>query len=123
MTDPAYGIAYADKNLFLNEIDRGNRIQRQVANDHFPGQAPVVFSAALKLALHYAEIAASAYATVPGGPLLPKFIAAFDASGFSFRSSLVWKKQQFVIGRSDYHLAHELILYGWVPNWAPLLHR
>ena len=29
---------------------------------------------------------------------------------------MVWKKQQFVIGRSDYHLAHELILYGWVPN-------
>jgi hypothetical protein len=115
-SDPAYGCSYAAKNQFLNAIDRGNRIQRPIANDHAPEKAPLVFSAALKLSLGYAEKAASAYATVPGGPLLPKFIAAFEAAGFSFRSSLVWVKQQFVIGRSDYNLAHELIIYGWRPN-------
>jgi hypothetical protein len=81
--DPAYGCSYSDKNQFLNAIDRGNRIQRPIANDHSPEQAPLVFSAALKLSLRYAEIAASAYATVPGGPLLPKFIAAFEGVTFS----------------------------------------
>ena len=35
-TDPAYGVSYADKNKFLNAIDRGNRIQRPIANDHAP---------------------------------------------------------------------------------------
>ena len=115
-TDPAYGVSYADKNKFLNAIDRGNRIQRPIANDHAPGEAPAVFSGALKVAISYAEKAASAYATVPGGPLLPKFIAAFEAAGFSFRSSLVWAKQQFVIGRSDYNYAHEIVLYGWIPG-------
>jgi DNA modification methylase len=115
-TDPAYGVSYADKNQYLNAIDRGNRIQRPIANDHVPGRAPAVFCAALKMALPYAEKAASAYATVPGGPLLPKFIAAFEEAGFGLRSSLVWVKQQFVIGRSDYNLAHELLLYGWRPN-------
>jgi hypothetical protein len=115
-SDPAYGVSYNDKNKFLNAIDRGNRIQRPIANDDVPAEAPAVFSAALRVALPYAEKAASAYATVPGGPLLPKFIAAFDASGFAFKSSLVWVKQQFVIGRSDYHFRHEHVLYGWIPN-------
>lgn len=47
---------------------------------------------------------------------MAKFIAAFDDSGFSFKSSLVWVKQQFVIGRSDYHFRHEHVLYGWIEN-------
>ena len=28
----------------------------------------------------------------------------------------MWVKQQFVIGRSDYNYAHEIVLYGWIPN-------
>ena len=114
--DPPYGVSYADKNEFLNAIDRGNRVQKPIANDHLPTEAPAIFSAALRLAVNYAERAASAYTTVPGGPLLAKFIAAFDDSGFSFKSSLVWVKQQFVIGRSDYHFRHEHVLYGWIEN-------
>jgi DNA modification methylase len=55
---------------------------------------------------------------VPGGPLLPDFIAAFNQSGFSFKTSLVWVKNQFVLGRSDYQYRHEHILYGWIENGA-----
>ena len=65
---------------------------------------------------------AVAYATVPSGPLLPGFIDAFSTSGFNFRHLLVWVKQQFVIGMSDYHYRHEAVLYGWLGNgthyWA-----
>jgi hypothetical protein len=32
-TDPPYGVAYADKNKFLNRSDRGNRVQKPIAND------------------------------------------------------------------------------------------
>jgi DNA modification methylase len=60
----------------------------------------------------------SAYACVPGGPLLPQFIAAFNSSGFTFHASLVWVKSQFVLGRSDYNCSHEIILYGWRENGA-----
>jgi len=37
-------------------------------------------------------------------------------AGFRFRHSLVWVKQQFVIGMADYHYRHEPILYGWIEN-------
>jgi DNA modification methylase len=116
--DPPYGVSYADENEYLNAIDRGNRVQKPIANDHLPTEAPAIFSAALRVAVPYAEKGASVYATAPGGPLLARFIAAFDDSGFSFKSSLVWVKQQFVIGRSDYHFRHEHILYGWIENGA-----
>ena len=116
-TDPPYGVSYADKNEFLNALDRGNRVQKAIANDHY-AEAACIFSAALRIAVTRAENGASCYATVPGGRLLPKFIAAFDDSGFAFRNSLVWVKQQFVIGRSDYHFRHEHILYGWIENGA-----
>ena len=33
-TDPPYGVGYAHKNKFLNKGDRGNRIQKEIANDH-----------------------------------------------------------------------------------------
>jgi DNA modification methylase len=48
--------------------------------------------------------------------LLPHFIAAFNASGFSFKHLLVWVKQHFVLGMCDYQQRHEPILYGWLEN-------
>jgi hypothetical protein len=32
-TDPPYGVSYADKNAFLNAIDKGNRIQSPISGD------------------------------------------------------------------------------------------
>ena len=49
-----------------------------------------------------------------------RFIGALEAAGFAFKSTLVWVKNQFVIGMSDYHFRHELILYGWLQNGAHL---
>lgn len=115
-TDPPYGVSYGKKNQGLNAADRGNRIQRRIVNDQAPSEAPAVFTAALRLVVAHAENGASCYATIPPGSLLAKFIAAFDASGFSFKHSLVWVKNHFVLGRSDYHSRHEHILYGWLEN-------
>jgi hypothetical protein len=117
-TDPAHGVSYAAKNEFLNALDRGNRVQKPIASDNDPDAAPRIFAAALRVAIRYAEKGASCYATVPSGPLLPEFIAAFNQSGFSFRALLVWVKNQFVLGRSDYNFRHESVLYGWIENGA-----
>jgi len=46
----------------------------------------------------------------------PSFIAGFEGAGLSFKHLLVWVKQHFVIGMSDYHYRHEAILYGWHEN-------
>jgi DNA modification methylase len=41
------------------------------------------------------------------------FRTAFIEAGFMLKQCLIWAKQQFVFGRSDYHWQHEPILYGW----------
>lgn len=118
-SDPPYGIDYARKNELLNRTDRGNRIQKPIVNDELGPQAvAALFRGALKQSLAFAARGAACYATVPSGTLLPNFIAAFNDSGFSFKHLLVWVKQQFVLGMSDYQPRHEPVLYGWVENGA-----
>jgi DNA modification methylase len=113
-SDPPYGLDYAGKNELLNRTDRGNRIQKPIANDELGTEAvTALFRDALQQALPFAAKGAACYATVPSGTLLPHFLAAFDASGFSFKHLLVWVKQHFVIGMSDYQQRHEPVLYGW----------
>ncbi len=112
--DPPYGVDYAGKNELLNRTDRGNRIQKPIANDELePAAVAAMFRDALKQALAVAAKGASCYATVPSGTLLPYFIAALNDSGFAFKHMLVWVKQHFVIGMSDYQQRHEPVLYGW----------
>jgi site-specific DNA-methyltransferase (adenine-specific) len=41
------------------------------------------------------------------------FRKAFKDSGFKLSSTLIWKKNALVMGRSDYHWMHEPCLYGW----------
>jgi DNA modification methylase len=116
-TDPPYGVSYADKNKFLNRSDRGNRVQKPIANDHLSAEeTEALFAGALAAIVEHCEPGAACYASVPGGPLLERFMRAFNASGFSLKHTLVWVKNQFVIGMSDYHFRHEPVLYGWIEN-------
>ena len=98
-TDAPYGVGYADKNRLLNRRDRGNRIQKPIANDHLSEvDTGALFRDALVVACEYCEPGACVYATVPGGPLLVRFIAALEAAGFGLHSTLVWVKNHFVLG-------------------------
>ena len=55
-----------------------------------------------------------------GGNLL--LLLALRDSGFPLRHMLIWAKNQFVIGRSDYHYQHEPVIYGWVDGAAHQFH-
>ena len=118
-TDPPYGVNYADKNEFLNSLDRGNHIQVPIENDHMSeGETEALAQDALTLAATACVPGGSCYVACPPGTPLPHFIAAVAASGFAFKHSLVWVKQQFVLGRCDYHYRHEVVLYGWKQDAA-----
>jgi DNA modification methylase len=57
----------------------------------------------------------------PGAPIYvfhadsegANFRMAFKDAGLKLSQCLVWVKQQFVMGRQDFHWQHEPILYGW----------
>jgi DNA modification methylase len=115
-TDPPYGVSYSAKTAWM-ERHGAQRTRRPIKNDDLtPEEVAALFTRALAIATENAESGASMYATIPAGPMLPVFIAAMENGGFSYRHSLVWVKQNFVLGRADYHYRHEPILYGWLKN-------
>jgi DNA modification methylase len=90
--------------------------RRPIENDSLkPNELQKLFVTALDVARQYAMPGAVIYATVPS-VFLKHFIEGLEDGGFSYRHCLVWIKQTFVMGRSDYHYRHEPILYGWIEN-------
>jgi len=115
VTDPPYGINYAEKNRRLNLYDPKKRNEAPIASDNETSdalQAYLVewFSAVRGLL----DDGACYYVTAPSGGGLLHFMQALQEADFLLRHVLVWVKNQSVFGRSDYHYRHENILYGWV---------
>lgn len=102
-TDPPYNVDYTG----------GTDQALKIANDHMSDKDFRAFLvSAFKVAAAF---------TKPGGAI---YVCHADTEGINFRSALieagfllkqciVWVKQQFVMGRQDYHWQHEPILYGW----------
>lgn len=120
VTDPPYGVSYADKNVFLNAIVRGNRIQTPIENDHHtPDEMYRLWVEWFSVLGKCGAAGASYYTTGPqGGELLLLFLLALRDSGFPLRHMLIWVKNNMVLGRCDYHYQHEPILYGWLDGSA-----
>lgn len=111
-TDPPYGVAYVGKTKDALTIE----------NDKLDPQKLRVFLDALfSQALRHCAKGAAWYVASPAGPLFGVFGAALEALGV-WKHTLTWVKDQFVLGRCDYHYRHEPIFYGWEPNgphlWA-----
>lgn len=114
VTDPPYGVKY-DAN-WRNEADRANgkkigaRATGKVANDErwdwreawalFPGDVCYVWLA---------------------GRLAEKVAGSLEAEGFEIRAQIIWRKNNFAIGRGDYHWQHEPCWYavrkGKIGHW------
>lgn len=102
-TDPPYNVAYEGKT----------KDKLTIQNDQMEKQD---FKEFLRTAFSN-----MALVTKPGGAIYVahadtegvNFRTALVEAGFLFKQCLVWVKQQFVMGRQDYHWKHEPILYGW----------
>jgi DNA modification methylase len=116
-TDPPYGVSYADKNAFLNAVDKGNRIQVSIKNDHqsVAEMKKLWLSAFSNLALSCTD-KASYYITGPQGGELMMMMMMINDSGWQLKHMLIWSKNNHVLGRCDYHYKHEPILFGWKQN-------
>lgn len=115
ITDPPYNVDYEAKDKSLESAYKRNTTRKvneiigdRMDDDEFYNFLFRVFS-------NYCDIAKAGaavyvfHADIEG----LTFRQAFDASGFALKQVLIWEKNQFVIGRQDYHWRHEPILYGW----------
>lgn len=115
ITDPPYNVDYEAKDKSLESAYKRNTTRKvneiigdRMDDDEFYNFLFRVFS-------NYCDIAkagAAVYVFHADSEGLT-FRQAFDASGFALKQVLIWEKNQFVIGRQDYHWRHEPILYGW----------
>ena len=101
-TDPPYGVDYEGKRT----------LRRKIENDVSDGLAMMLL-AVFTNADTSLRPGAPIYVACPGGPRLVDFLKAFIDTGWLFRQGLVWVKDSFVVGHSDYHYRHEQIIFGY----------
>jgi site-specific DNA-methyltransferase (adenine-specific) len=107
-TDPPYGVSYVGKTEDALTID----------NDELsPDELRAFLRTVMGVALVSCKPGAAWYVMSPPGPLHLVFGHELATLGV-FRQTLVWVKDQFVMGHSDYHYRHEPIYYGWTTGAA-----
>lgn len=115
VTDPPYNVDYGNKNKFLNRMcpGKGGRHEEEIKNDrktkekffNFLKSAFTNMLSALKQGgVFYIWLADSNRLT---------FESALNASGGLMKQTILWVKNNFVLGRQDYQWRHEPCLYGW----------
>lgn len=107
ITDPPYGVSYVGKTkdaLTLQGDEQDDGATRELVRA-FLGAMPV-------------KDGGPFYLFAPAGNTELQFRLAIVDAGLELRQALVWVKDQFVMGRQDYHWRHESILYGWRPGAA-----
>lgn len=106
LTDPPYGVSYVGKTSESLTIENDSLSEEDTAR---------LWDNALGVAFDNTKDGGAIYATIPPGSLQTVFVDALKARG-ALRQVLIWDKGTLVLGRSDYHYAHEPILYGWKPG-------
>lgn len=107
-TDPPYGVAYVGKTADALTI----------ANDDLDvAKLDRFLRSVLGIALVSSNPGAAWYVASPPGPLSLVFGRVLLDVGV-YRQTLIWAKDQFVLGHSDYHYRHEPVYYGWTPGAA-----
>lgn len=118
-TDPPYNVDIGGKNAGLDKVDGGNRSKSgSIKNDKMDDDSFRQFLCDSMLSLYTVmKPGASIYVAHPDREA-HNFHHAFRAVGLKFSGCIIWKKNQFVLGMTDYQPMHEPILYGWKPGKA-----
>ena len=114
-TDPPYNVDYSSKNAFLNEADKGNRIQKDIAGDFGYSDKECgekLWKPAFQNMRDNAKDDCSIYVTMPQGGAHMVMMMMCSAS-WQVKHELIWVKNNHVLGRTDYFYKHEPILFGW----------
>ncbi|MGM9908888.1 MAG: DNA modification methylase [Limosilactobacillus vaginalis] len=113
LTDPPYNVDYSAKDYGRDKASK-TRKNNQIANDKMtPGEFYKFLLSVFQNAKDNLKDGASFYiwfsdlATV-------EFNNAANEAGLLVKETLIWEKNNIVLGRQDYQHKHEPCLYGWV---------
>lgn len=113
LTDPPYNVDYSSKDYGRDKASK-TRKYNQISNDKMtPDEFYEFLLSVFKNAKDNLKTGASFYiwfsdlATV-------EFNNAANEAGLLVKETLIWEKNNIVLGRQDYQHKHEPCLYGWV---------
>ena len=119
-TDPPYGVAIQELDLEQAKARNRRTDGKGVMNDDLVGKDLHAFlTDSLSNAYISSRDGAVWYVAGPPGNLAVIFGGVLEEIGI-LRHILIWEKDQFVMGRADYHYQHENIFYGWKEGAAHL---
>lgn len=104
-TDPPYGVSYVGKTKDSLTIENDGR-------EGLGGLLVAAFRAVDTVLAPSGRF----YIAAPSGPQGTVFRNSLADVGWKLHQVLVWVKDVMVLGHSDYHYAHEDVLYGWKPG-------
>jgi len=115
LTDPPYGVSYIEKNAAVNGGVVHNMAGKKITDDEKElGDIKKLWFSAAKHAHDFTNNEASyLWFACQGGDQMMMMMMMIGEAGWKVRHELIWVKDSFVFGRSDYHYQHEPILYGW----------
>jgi DNA modification methylase len=118
-TDPPYNVDIGAKNAGLDRADGGKRAAKGgIANDAMSDAKFLDFLCDLFRSIYeQMKPGAAIYVAHPDREG-HNFHNAFRMAGFKFSGCVVWRKNQMVLGMTDYQNIHEPLLYGWKPGKA-----
>jgi len=103
--DPPYGVNYANS---AKDKQRGKH--RPILNDNLgEGFGPFLYDACLNIL----TVTKGAVYICMSSSELDRLQKAFREAGGRWSTFIVWAKNTFTLGRSDYQRQYEPILYGW----------
>ena len=97
--DPPYNVAY-----------RKGKVRKAIANDDLGSGFGAFLEAACRAMVRVTK--GAIYICISGAEI-DVLKAAFAAAGGHWSTFVIWSKDRFTLGRSDYQRQYEPILYGW----------
>lgn len=113
ITDPPYNVNYEEKAAALNVWRPNNNGAMEIENDLMGNEEfyNFLYKAYTNMA-EFMRAGAAIYVFHADSEGL-NFRKAFVDAGLKLSECLIWEKNNFVLGRQDYHWRHEPVLYGW----------
>ena len=105
VTDPPYGVNYAN-----SAKDKLRGTHRPILNDNLGEDFEPFLKAALTPMIAHCQ---GAIYIAMSSSELDTLQSAFRAAGGKWSTFIIWAKNTFTLGRSDYQRQYEPILYGW----------
>jgi len=110
--DPPYGVGYGSSAPTKRERER-----RKIANDDL---GDVAFGEFLRKAcVNLLSVTKGAVYISMSSSELHTLQKAFTAAGGHWSTFVIWAKDRFTLGRSDYQRQYEPLLYGWREGTDP----